>query len=376
MTKNLIGLIIALLGFSFPAVAQTISNDFSLELSILDEDKIQVLYLSDLDFQNFGTAEEIFQLTITKNKPDQSYPNCYFEIRLYKDNELLMEAISHPFTIPASFTSDVISNLTLASGSYRFGEGNDTEVHFDQTNIKPQAEELQREILASGKAPVGVYLLTIELRQLNQNIPLAKEEKILLKASNPSFLNLVSPGAPAGLSQVPTIFSQYPLFQWTGNGSEYQVMVFEKKDMMQSFDDIINSQPNWVSERTSQFSLQYPQSGDAIPLEYNKTYYWLVRMYIYTSSGEEFLDSEIWQFKLVNPEKSSNLQDQLAQNELWQFLEQLLGPSATEVKAKLKGASLKRIFYNGEEITIDQFFNILNSYRGKQFELLEFNAPE
>ena len=376
MTKNLIGLIIALLVFSFPAVAQTISNDFSLEMSILNEDKIQTLYLSDLDFQNFGTAEEIFQLTITKNKPDQSYSNCYFEIRLYKDNELLMEAISHPFTIPASFTSDVISNLTLASGSYRFGEGNDTEVHFDQTNIKPEAEELQREILASGKAPVGVYLLTIELRQLNQNIPLAKEEKILLKASNPSYLNLVSPGAPAGSSQVPAIFSQYPLFQWTGNGSEYQVMVFEKKDMMQSFDDITNSQPNWVSEQTSQFSLQYPQSGDAIPLEYNKTYYWLVRMYVFTSAGEEFLDSEIWQFKLVNPEQSSNLQDQLAQNELWQFLEQLLGPSTTEVKAKLKGASLKRIFYNGEEITIDQFFNILNSYRGKQFELLEFNAPE
>lgn len=375
MTKNLIALLIVLLGFSFPAAAQTISNDFSLELTILNEDKIQTLYLSDLDFQNFGTAEEIFQLTITK-LTDQSYPNCFFEIRLFKDNEKLVEAISRPFTIPASFKSDVISNLTLASGSYKFGEGDDTEVHFDQTNIQPEAEDLQKEILASGKAPSGVYLLTIELRQVNQSMPLAKEEKILLKATNPSYLNPVSPGAPVGSSQVPAIFSQYPLFQWTGNGTEYQVMVFEKKDMMESFDDIINSQPNWVSERTSQFSLQYPQSGGAIPLEYNKTYYWLVRMYIYTSSGEEFLDSEIWQFKLVNPERSSNLQDQLAQNELWQFLEQLLGSSASEVKENLKDASLKRIFYNGEEITLDQFFNILNSYRGKQFELLEFEASE
>ncbi len=375
MAKKLIYLLITLLGFSFPAAAQNIGNDFSIELMILNEDKIQALYLSDIDFQNFGTAEEIFQLTITK-LTDLSYSNCRLEIRLFKDNELLVEAISRPFTIPASFQSDVISNLTLASGSYKFGEGEDTEVHFDQTNIKPEAEELQREILASGKAPAGVYLLTVELNQINQSMPLAKEEKILLKAINPSYLNLVSPGGPAGSSQVPTIFSQYPLFQWTGNGTEYQVMVFEKKDMMQSFDDIINSQPNWVSERTSQLSLQYPQSGDAIPLEYNKTYYWLVRMYIFTSSGEEFLDSEIWQFKLVNPEKSINLQDQLAQNELWQFLEQLLGPTASEVKNNFKDASLKRIYYNGEEVTLDQFFNLLNSYRGKQFELLEFEAPE
>ncbi|APF16895.1 hypothetical protein Calab_0818 [Caldithrix abyssi DSM 13497] len=355
--------------------AQTISNDFTLRLTILDGEQLQTLYLSDVDFQNYGTAEMIFELEIRKNT-DRAYENCYFRILLSKDNQPLMSTISRPFNIPASFQSDVLNNLTLSAGTYRFGQTADTEVHFEQTNIEPEADKLRDEILSSGKAPVGVYILTIELMQLNSSVPLAREEKILLKAVNPSYLNPVAPGAPAGSYQVPTIFSQYPLFQWTGNGSEFQVMVFEKKEMMQSVDDIINSQPNWISERTSQFTIQYPQAGNAIPLEYSKTYYWLVRMFVNTSSGEEFVDSEIWQFRLVNPEQGANLQDQLAQSELWMFLEQLLGARVADIKANLKDFSLKRIVYNGEEITLDQFFNLLSSYRAEKIELVDFEAPE
>ncbi len=375
MKKIRLKFLFFLLIFNVALFAQNVLNGFTLHLNIINADKLQSLYFSDLDFQNYGTAEEIFELEITKNT-GQAYDNCFFKVLLEKDGTPLLEAVSRPFNVPASFSSATVSNVELSSGVFRFGTTEDTEVHFDQTNITSEAEDLKQEILASGRAPVGIYRLTIELLQLNQNVPLAREEKILLKAINPTYLNLVTPGGPAGTSQVLTIFTQYPLFQWTGNGTEYQVMVFEKKDMMQSYDDIINSQPNWISERTSQFSLQYPQAGDAIPLEYNKTYFWLVRMFINTSSGEEFIDSEIWQFKVVNPEQGSNLQDQLVRSELWQFLTQLLGSRVNEVKENLKDYRLHRIVYNGEEITLDQFFNLLNTYRGGKFELVEFEAPE
>ncbi len=375
--RTLLNVFFILLIIFFPLIAQnTLGDDFSIELTIFDNQKLQSLYLSDLDFQNFGSGEEVFTITITKNT-DLAYQNCLLHLQLKKENEILIDAISQPFNIPGGNKGEefTVSNLTLAEGGLRFGDTEDTEVYFDQINIKPEAESLKEQILASGKVPVGIYWLTIELRQAQQATPLAALTTVLLKATNPSYLNLVSPGNPASSGQVPSIYTQYPLFQWTGNGSEYQVMVFEKKEMMQSFDDIINSQANWKSERTSQFSIQYPQAGNAIPLEYGKTYYWLVRMFTQTSSGEEFLDSEIWQFQVSNPERGSNLQEEFAQNELWQFLVQLLGERADEVKENLKGASLKRIIYNGEEISISQFFQILNGYRGQQFELLEFEAP-
>ncbi len=376
--------IVKLLKFSFlilPVLflsqlfSQTAGNDFSIEITILNEEKLQTLYLSDLDLQNFGTAEELFEITVTKNSRE-AYDNCYFVIKLIRDNELLVTAKSDLFTIPADFITKTANNLELSGGGFSFGEDPSTEVRFNETTINPSAEKLRDEILSSGKAPFGIYKLSVELYQKGAPAALAAQEKILLKATNPSYLHLVTPGAPAGSGQSANIYSQFPIFQWNGNGTEYQLMVFEKKEMMQSYDDIINSQPNWVSDRTGALSLQYPQSGSAIPLEFNKTYYWMVRMFIQSSSGEEFIDSEIWEFTLVNPEQGEDLQNQIVQEDILQFLSRLLGPRIEEIKASLEGYQLKRIKYNGEEITINKLYEILNSYRGKSFEIVEFIPPE
>ncbi len=355
--------------------AQNISNDFTIHLQILQGDNLQTLYLSDLDLQNYGTAEELFLVTITKLS-DRSYENCRFKVALFKDQEELVTATSNYFSIPSEFRSKTVNNIDLANDGLDFGAG---PVRFDNVQISSSAENLRNEIMATGRIPVGIYRLVIELVQQPPSAgetPLARVEEQLLKATNPSFLNLVTPGVPAGSNQTFNIYSEFPVFQWNGNGSEYQVFVFEKKEMMQSYDDIINSEPNWVSERTTALSIQYPQAGTAIPLEANKTYYWFVRMYIQTSAGEEYIDSEVWEFTLVNPEQKSTLQDEMVQDELLQFLSRVLGPRIRDIKDDLKGYQLKRVEVNGEEISVDQLYKILESYQNQEFEVVEFIPPQ
>ena len=346
-------------------------NDFTIQIEMLTNKNLDALYLADIDLQNFDTAEDIFAITITKNS-DQEFRNCYFYFELTRDNEAVVTATSDPFTVPASFTEKTFTNRDLSSG-FDFGEGQ--VAYFHQVNLSSLTNQLRDEILKSGKLPVGIYKIIVELRQQNLNQYIGHGERVLLQARNPNYLQLVSPGVPAGNGLTANVYTQFPVFQWAGNGTDYQVFVYEKKEMMQTYDDIVNSQPNWASERLNKFSIQYPQSATVIPLEFGKTYFWMVRMYSETSGGEETLDSEVWEFTLVNPDHSSDLQNQMVREDVLQFLAEFLGPQIEEVRASLEGYQLKRIRFNGEEITLSQLYEILNRYKGESFKIVDFIPP-
>lgn len=360
------------------SLAQT-PNSFQIDIQLLNPEKLEELYISDVDLQNFGTSDDIFSLTIRNSNPGQSYPNCFLELsflRITRNGSLqqILTARSEPFTIPQGFTEKTVTNKELSVSGFDFGQGN--IAYFHQVEVSPEADNLKNEILASGKLPFGIYKIYVRLFQQSQSpVDLGQNEIVLLRAINPSFIQLITPGAPAGQGMIPDVYSQFPIFQWTGNGDEYQVLVFEKKEMMQSLDDIVNSQPNWASSRTSRLSLQYPQSGEAIPLEYGKTYYWMVRMFVTTSGGEETLDSEVWAFNLVNPEQTDNLPNQMIREDILRFLAQVLGPNIEEVRASLNGYHLKRIRYNGQEIDLNRLYQILNQYRGTYFRIVDFIPP-
>jgi len=347
-------------------------GDFTIQIELLTNKNLDALYLADIDLQNFDTAEDIFAITVNKNVPNE-FKNCYFYFELTRNNEAIIKAESELFTIPASFTEKTFTNRELSSG-FDFGEGQ--VAYFHSVNLTNATDKLRNDILKSGKLPFGVYKIIVELRQRSGEQPVVgRGEKILLQATNPGYLQLVSPGVPAGNGLTSNVYTQYPVFQWTGNGLEYQVFVFEKKDMMQTYDDIINSQPNWTSERLNKLSVQYPQAANAIPLEFGKTYYWIVRMYSETSGGEETQDSEVWEFSLVDPEQSANLQSQIVREDIMRFLANVLGPKVNEVRASLEGYHLKTIRFNGEEIRINQLYEILNRYKGQSFKIVDFIPP-
>ncbi len=365
-------MVIFYLGFAAISRGQT-PNDFTIGIDLLSPKKLDALYLADIDLQNFDTADDIFAITVRKNAPGE-FKNCYFYFELTRNNEPVVTATSEPFTVPAAFTEKTFTNRDLSSG-FDFGQGQ--IAYFHEVNLSDVSNALRDDILRSGKLPVGVYKILVELRIRSVQQPVVgRGEKILLRATNPGYVQLIAPGVPAGNGMTAQVFTQYPVFQWSGNGTTYRLFVFEKKDMMQTFDDIINSQPNWASERLNKLSVQYPQSAaNAIPLEFGKTYYWMVRMFSETSSGEETQDSEVWEFSLVNPEQSADVQNQIVREDILRFLAEILGPRIDEVRASLEGYRLKRIRVNGQTITLNQLYEILNRYKGQSFKIVDFIPP-
>ncbi len=365
-------LLIALfLGLTNISQGQTL-NDFTIGIELLSAKKLDALYLADIDLQNFDTADDIFAITIRKNA-ERAFRNCYFYLELTRNDEPIITATSELFTVPATFTEKTFTNRDLSSG---FDFGNGQVAYFHEVNLSSVTNALRDDILRSGKLPIGIYKILVELRLKNVQQPIVgRGEKVLLQATNPGYVQLVAPGVPAGNGMTAQVYTQYPVFQWSGNGRDYQIFVYEKKDMMRTFDDIINSQPNWASERFDKFSVQYPQSATAIPLEFGKTYYWMVRMYSETSSGEESQDSEVWEFSVVNPEESADVQNQIVREDILQFLAEILGPQIEEVRTSLEGYRLKRIRFNGQTITLNQLYEILNRYKGQSFKIVDFIPP-
>ena len=197
--------------------------------------------------------------------------------------------------------------------------------------------------------------------------------------TNPYFIQLIAPGTESGSGFKDDVYTEFPVFQWNGSGNRYEVVVFEKKFALQSLDNIMNMNPNWRSGPIESFSAQYPQAGEVdeivIPLEFGKTYYWVVRMLIQTSAGEEFEDSEIWEFKLVDPISLGDEQNEIARNELIDFLRDLIGEKADELAKQLGNYGVKTINVNGKDITLEDLYQIINEYRLKEVEVVDLILP-
>jgi len=138
----------------------------------------------------------------------------------------------------------------------------------------------------------------------------------------------------------------------------------------------VRSRENWKSELSPVQSVIYPQGGKAIPLETGKTYYWMVRMFVSTSSGKEAINSEIWQFYLANPASQANGQGIISKNDMLAFLRDLLGDKADEIAESLDDYQVSGIKVNGTEITIQELYNLINTYRSQKVEVMDLILPE
>ena len=337
---------------------------FTLQIIVFDAEKLQTLYFSDLGLTEEQLAQEMFEIRMIKNSPDV-YEQTTMVFELIKDDKTVTHSVSEPFTIPGDPVSTIysVTNADLFNGNFCFGQDPNTCVRFNNFDIISEGEKLQRDILATGKLPVGTYKVLIRLESSGQEI--AEKEEILIRAMNPSFVQLIAPGDAYGSGEPPEVYNQYPLFQWNGNGVEYQIAVHEKKEMMQSLDDVLNSTPDWQPEPTTALSIQYPQGGEGVvPLEFGKTYYWYVTMLVSTSSGEEKIQSEVWQFRLVDPANADNAHGLAAKNDILQFLRDLVGDQADEIAKELDGYALSRIFVNGESLSLEA---LLSKLRAKEY---------
>ncbi len=351
------------------------SQDFTVQILVYDAEKLQTLYFSDLDLLQDQLAEELFEVRLTKISAN-GYDDCTMFIEIFRNDELITRSQSEKFNIPAdpAGTTYQTTNSELLNNNFFFNPADPhTQVRFQGVTIEDAATDLQQDILASGKLPVGIYKILLRIESPSGD-KIALQEEILIRASNPSYVQLIAPGNMYGSGEPAEVYNQYPLFQWNGNGVEYVVSVYEKKALMQSLDDILNSTPDWQSERVSEFSLQYPQAGPGvIPLSFGKTYYWLVTMYVATSSGDEAIRSEIWQFRLVDPANVDDAHGLEAKKDVIQFLRDLIGDQAEEVANELDGYTLRTILVNGESVSLEALLSRLRSpeYLNKNIEVID-----
>lgn len=355
--------------FQYTVSAQTIQIDFN----ILDQQKLETLYLADIDLLQqglTGTAESIFEIIVNAppdpTSPGSNYENCRMHIALKKDADLIVSWQSDPFLIPANPTPYHLSNELLIAGKFLFDENNpDTRIHFNETHMGDELDNLQNDVLSSGKLPIGVYTLEIALNYTFNQISHTQEELFpFIRATNPSYIQLIAPGNTVGSAEPAPVYTEFPVFQFSGNGEAYQVFVFEKRNEFQTLDDIVRSQPNWESEPGPELSLQYPQDGSAIPLQPGKTYFWKVNMLVESSAGQEKIPSEFWQFKVVDPASLGNNQQMLSKQEIMRFLQDLLGDRANAISRSLEDYQLSSINLNGTTISIQELYRLMALYRG------------
>lgn len=371
MKKSGLFLFCIIVSFTVNLIAQP-----TLDIRITDPNP-EVIYVSDLDILKLASANEFFEIAIS-NFEDQAFNNCELTLSFYKDDKLLAKVKSKRFIIPEQIGRRSANNVDLMRDKFYLSDlpNPDHLIEVSESEIiTDEIDNLERDLLSSMKLPVGHYVLEGFL--IGENVNSQSDD--YFDIINPSFVELITPGGETGSGFKEEVYTEYPLFQWNGNGNQYQVVVFEKKFALQSLDNILNMTPNWKSDRLEDYNAQYPQVGEegklVIPLEYGTTYYWLVRMFVNTSAGEEIIDSEIWEFKLVDPVTLGDEQGAIARNILIDFLRDYIGDKADELAKQLGDYDVRSININGQEISLDDLYQIINQYRLKDIEVVDLVLP-
>jgi len=348
----------------------------TLDIRITDPNP-EVIYVADLDIMQLASGNEFFEIALS-NFDDQAYVDCKLTLSFYKDQQLLARIESDEFTIPALMGRRSANNVELMQDEFYLSQDQSQSIDVHESNIfTNEIDNLERDILSSGKLPMGHYeLVGVLIGTFGTS-----ETSDFFDITNPSFVELIAPGAEAGSGFKEEVYTEFPIFQWNGNGSEYQVVVFEKKFSLQSLDNVLNMTPNWKSEILENYSVQYPPGGTGeggsmvIPLEFGKTYYWMVKMLVQTSAGIETINSEIWEFQLVDPVNLGDQQGAITRNMLIEFLRDLIGDKADELAKQLGDYNVKSINVNGQDMSIEDLYLLINEYRLKDVEVVDLILP-
>ncbi len=347
---------------------------FSQNVSITLQDRglgtYQDVFLSDLDFLNLGQAKELFAITLQKFTTADIRGEI--TINLIKDSTPLVTIITNRFIFPIEAGGPwTFTNVELSQETFRFTpESQPIEISETNTN-EDQSQKLIDELKATNKIPFGVYRLIAKLKVFsngNEIEEVSAQREIIITITNPYILSTISPGNSLNSGFVYQLYTLNPVFLWNGNSGNYQIVVFKKQSDFSSPEDILNSQPVWESERTSSLFAEYPASG-VLPLEYGSVYVWQVRSFITTSSGENMIQSELWEFIVLDPSSSGATQESMAKQEFENLLRQLLGDNAEPIINEIGNYKLSIIRVNGEILSIPEFYKILEKYRDQENEI-------
>jgi hypothetical protein len=242
------------------------------------------------------------------------------------------------------------------------------------------AEDLESQILSTGKLPSGVYnfiMTGIEILpgggEGGKSEPDPTPINNILTITNPTTLELLFPGRSVAITDIEEIATTFPYFQWQSDvnptAADYNLSVYEKFAEDETVDDVLSHPPMLQIEGYGVNFFQYPVqtdppllSGQVVGpvrlLENGKIYYWLVESVVLTGTGDYVIfKSDIFRFKVSDLAGQVNYAPQILS-----LLEQILGPDYWPVLQQLRDDGFEpngKIFWERNEIDISELLIIL-----------------
>jgi hypothetical protein len=329
-------------------VQQPVFGQLGVTLDLAPELRnAQILRVSDFNITGSVSVSRLFELRITNITAPM---NVILRFQLLSDRSStpIVEAVSGQITVLPPLQILTYQNIS---------RGGDIDYNADAV------KELTDAILQTGRLPDGTYIFTLRIFNALQPGVEQNKDETTLTISNPTTLDLISPGAPVGNSECLTQFGLLPQFKWNSNADRFLVTVCEVLPNNSSPEDVMQNEPRLqrLVQQGVDFAVSpsfiYPSGG--FPLQFGKTYYWQVQAIISSPSGEVRLPSEIWCFQISsinNPGGNAALQQLLS----------LLGSSDLEALFD-EGGPLHdyrptgAVSMNGRRMDLTELLNILRS---------------
>jgi len=291
----------------------------------------EIYYLLDFDFNNGRNNPDMFSysLSYTPNDPQGAPIKIKLEFEwlatvpsLNLTNSQIVYMLSNPFDFKGEVvltTKDFDQNMR----NLYYTDGR--QVPISITEFKQNVERLKAVIMATGKLPAGSYIFKLNI--MNESGSVLKSQTQEIGVSNPSTLELISPGGT--LDQNLEIATTFPQFQWESIDfmwssancptCGYSIRIAEYDPAKHSsVEEALHDRANLpypdnggefrlpsqaVTSRagvglyTAGTIFQYPMTG-AKPLEAGKTYVWQIKKTYPTTSGPETISSQIFAFTI------------------------------------------------------------------------------
>ncbi len=344
------------------ALSWHLANAQSVSLTAGLVADIRTVYLADLDLTRASGGMPIFWMELRNATP--SARQVYLRARLEsRDYGFMAGGKTAPFLLEAG---EVVrldnTNLVREGGRFSF-------VEYDWN--RDLATELQNYVLAHGKLRPDLYTLTIEVYD-EASSALLDDTFLSLDVTNPSTLDLLSPGARVEGEELPLVYTTWPVFLWASDLDLFHLVVAEKPAEVHvpidaSPEQILQDQvrlsryirvhrgpgippiaasPDTVVMASTFF--QYPESG-VLPLVEGRTYFWRLSGIVPTSGTSVQMDSEIWGFTVANLSSGGTSPEHL---QLVAQLRLLLGDEAVDPLfgpgGALRGCTFTGLVQDGE----------------------------
>ncbi len=278
-------------------------------------------YITSIDPNTGQSTVPLFSGTLSREPGTPDSVSIVIESRLtiYSETlELYNEDVVSIKTDPFWLRGAVIINntdLNLDTREIYDVFGNRVELSVSSENVETidfvDAEALASIVVQTGRLPNGIYKVSVAVWDENESYVIDDEE-VIVNISDPSYLQLMSPGGILADTTLNEIFTTFPVLQWESDpcnipgGCEYFIRVAEfEPEIHSSVDEAIESTTRlpldqaegWAYAGNGVTSFQYPTTGVG-SLEMGKIYVWQVKKTLETTSGPEEGQSNIFAFKI------------------------------------------------------------------------------